>query len=338
MTPVATGRLSGRALLAYLVVCVVWGSTYLAIRIGVADLPPFLFAGLRFAAAGLVLLVGALAFGDRLPASIADWRTHAIVGVFLFAGGNAFVVWAEQFTESGVASIFVVTVALWIAFFDAVTPGGKAVLGWRVVVGLAAGFVGTMLLVGTSPRELLAADLRGPVALTLASASWAAGSVYYKRRPSATSPYVAAAIQMLAGGTVVTLAGLALGEASVWHLTPTGLGAMAYLATFGSIIGFTAYVYALRHAPATIVGTYAYVNPVIAVLLGWLILHERVTERTFVAMALILGAVVWIQLSNGRRRIDRPAANRPVAPIIPAAEASHGQPVAPSPRPTVASS
>ena len=300
--------LKGKALIAYLLVCVVWGSTYLVIRIGVAELPPFMFAGLRFFAAGLLLLGGALLFGDRLPRDPQVWRVNAIVGAFLFAGGNSLVVWAEQFISSGLASVFVVTVALWMALFDALVPGGKSVLSWRVVVGLAIGFVGTMLLVGATPRELLSADLRGPVALTLASASWAFGSVYYKRRPSATSPYVAAAIQMGAGGALTALFGVLLGEAGSFHMTTTGALSMTYLALFGSIVGFTAYVYALKYAPATIVGTYAYVNPVIAVLLGWWILHETVTGRTFVAMALILGAVVWIQLSDVLKR-------RAVAPL-----------------------
>lgn len=294
--------LRGRALVAYLIVCVVWGSTYLAIRIGVSALPPFLFAGIRFVIAGLLLLALALALGFKLPRQAADWRTQVIVGVLLLAGGNAFVVWAEQYVTSGAASIFVVTVALWMAFFDAVVPGGKTPLTWRVVVGLLVGFAGTALLVGASPAEILRADLRGPIALTSASASWAFGSVYSKRHPSDISPYVASSLQMLAGGTLVTLVGFALGEAALWRLTPTGLGALAYLVVFGSIVGFSAYSYALRHAPATIVGTYAYVNPVVAVLLGWVVLSEPVSARTFVAMGLSLGAVVWIQVSTGLQR------------------------------------
>jgi drug/metabolite transporter (DMT)-like permease len=288
--------LRGRALVAYLVVCVVWGSTYLAIRIGVGVLPPFLFAGLRFVMAGALLLAVALALGDTLPRRAVDWRTQAIVGVLLLAGGNAFVVWAEQYIASGIASIFVVTVALWMAFFDAIIPGGSGDLNWRVVAGLILGFLGTTLLVGASPAEILRADLRGPIALTCASASWSIGSVYGKRHKTETSPYVGAAIQMLAGGTATALVGTLLGEWSRWHLTGRGVGALAYLVVFGSIVGYSAYTYALRNASATIVGTYAYVNPVIAVLLGWLLLHEPVTARTFLAMALIIGAVVWIQL------------------------------------------
>ena len=290
--------LRGKALVAYLVVCVFWGSTYLAIRVGVGVLPPFLFAGLRFLIAGLLLLTVVLALGDTLPKRLVDWRTQAIVGVLLLAGGNAFVVWAEQYTASGVASIFVVTVALWMAFFDAIIPGGSGDLNWRVVTGLLLGFLGTALLVGASPAEILRADLRGPIALTCASASWSLGSVYSKRHRTETSPYVGAAIQMIAGGATIALVGTVVGEWSRWHLTPRGVGALVYLVVVGSILGYSAYTYALRHASPTIVGTYAYVNPVIAVLLGWLILREPVSARTFLAMALILGAVVWIQFSH----------------------------------------
>ncbi|HEV2749523.1 MAG TPA: EamA family transporter [Gemmatimonadales bacterium] len=303
--------LRGRALVAYLVVCVVWGSTYLAIRIGVGVLPPFLFAGLRFVIAGALLLAVALALGDTLPRRAVDWRTQSLVGVLLLAGGNAFVVWAEQYIASGIASIFVVTVALWMAFFDAIIPGGSGDLNWRVVAGLVLGFLGTTLLVGASPGEILRADLRGPIALTCASASWSIGSVYGKRHKTETSPYVGAAIQMIAGGAATALVGTLLGEWSRWHLTGRGVGALAYLVVFGSIVGYSAYTYALRNASATIVGTYAYVNPVIAVLLGWLLLREPVSARTFLAMALIIGAVVWIQFSHriGRAmgRLDQPS-------------------------------
>src|SRR6266511_4287213 len=262
--------LKGKALIAYLVVCVFWGSTYLAIKVGVTELPPFLFAGLRFLVAGVVLL----------------------------ALGNAFVVWSEQYVGSGIASIFVVTVAMWTALFDAVIPGGQSDLNWRIIAGLLLGFLGTLLLVGATPAEILAADKRGPIALTIASASWSLGSVYAKRHPTKASPYMGAAFQMIVGGAAVALVGTLLGEWPTWHLSTRGIGAIAYLVVFGSVLGYSAYSYALRHASATIVGTYAYVNPVIAVLLGWLLLREAVGSRTFIAMALILGAVVWIQLSH----------------------------------------
>ena len=302
--------LKGKALIAYLIVCVFWGSTYLAIKVGVTELPPFLFAGLRFLVAGLILLAVARALGDPLPRK-SDWRTLAIVGLLLLAGGNAFVVWSEQYIGSGIASIFVVTVAMWTALFDAIIPGGSSELNWRVVAGLLLGFLGTLLLVGATPAEILAADKRGPLALTMASASWSLGSVYAKRHPTQASPYMGAAFQMIVGGGAVALLGTALGEWASWHLSSRGIGAIAYLVIFGSILGYSAYSYALRHASATIVGTYAYVNPVIAVLLGWLLLHEPVGPRTFIAMGMILIAVVWIQFSLKQRRSDGLTAGRP---------------------------
>ncbi|HXQ29160.1 MAG TPA: EamA family transporter [Gemmatimonadales bacterium] len=285
---------SKSAFAAYLIVCVVWGSTYLAIRIGVAVMPPFLFAGLRFVTAGALLLAGALAFGDGLPRRAQDWRTLAVVGTLLLAGGNSLVVWAEQYTPSGVASVFVVTVALWMSFFDAVVPGGRSRLTGRILIGLAVGLVGTSLLVGLSPTDLAHADLRGPVALTIASACWSLGSIYAKRHPTTTSPYVSAAVEMLCGGTVAIVLGTVQGEWHAWAPSTRGFEAMAYLVVFGSIVGYSAYGYALRHASPTVVGTYAYVNPIIAVLLGRIVLGEPVTSTIVVAMALILGAVVWI--------------------------------------------
>ena len=315
--------LKGKALIAYLIVCVFWGSTYLAIKVGVTELPPFLFAGLRFLVAGLILLAVARALGDPLPRK-SDWRTLAIVGLLLLAGGNAFVVWSEQYVASGIASIFVVTVAMWTALFDAIIPGGSSELNWRVVAGLLLGFLGTLLLVGASPAELLAADKRGPLALTMASASWSLGTVYAKRHPTQASPYMGAAFQMIVGGGAVALVGTMLGEWASWHLSTRGIGAIAYLVIFGSILGYSAYSYALRHASATIVGTYAYVNPVIAVLLGWLLLHEPVGPRTFIAMGMILVAVVWIQFSLKQRRIGGSADGRmeSSAAIRPEPEAS----------------
>jgi len=293
--------LKGKALIAYLLVCVLWGSTYLAIKVGVTELPPFLFAGLRFAVAGLLLLAIARALGDPLPKR-SDWKTLAIVGLLLLGGGNAFVVWSEQYVASGIASIFVVTVAIWTALFDAIIPGGSDELNWRIIAGLLLGFLGTLLLIGATPTEILAADKRGPIALTFASASWSLGTVYAKRHPTQASPYMGAAFQMIVGGGAVALVGTFLGEWASWHLNGRGIGAIAYLVVFGSIVGYSAYSYALRHASATVVGTYAYVNPVIAVLLGWLLLHEPVGPRTFIAMGMILVAVVWIQFSHKLRR------------------------------------
>jgi drug/metabolite transporter (DMT)-like permease len=302
--------LRGKALVAYLLVCTLWGSTYLAIRIGVAHLPPFLFAGVRFLIAGLLLGGIVLALGIRLPSRARDWRTLAITGVFLLCGANAILVWSEQYLASGIASVLVAAMPLWAAFFDAVVPGGKTPLSWRLGVGLGIGFVGSALLAGITPHELAAADLRGPIALTFGTASWALGSIYWKRNPTTdVSPYAAAAAQMAIAGALLCVFGLAMGEGPRFHLDRTGAEAMAYLIVFGSIVGYTAFGYALEHGSAAIVGTYAYVNPVVAVLLGWLILQEPITGRMLAAMALILGSVLWIQLAA---RPASPASARPV--------------------------
>jgi drug/metabolite transporter (DMT)-like permease len=282
-------------LAAYLVLCIVWGSTYLAIRVGVRELPPALFAGIRFLVAATLLLGAVLALGRGLPRRAADWRTNAIVGVLLLLGGNGLVVWAEQFTPSGVTAIFVVTVTLWMALFDAILPGSRSRPSLAQLGGLLLGFLGTVLLVGDDLGALRQADWQGPLGLTAASMSWALGSVYSTRHPTQGSPYGNSALQMLAGGLALTLVGTLRGEWGLVRLTPVGVGALAYLIVFGSLVGYSSYVYVLRHMAPTVVGTYSYVNTVVAVLLGWLILHEPIALRTVLAMGVVLGAVVWVK-------------------------------------------
>ena len=286
--------MSGRVLAAYVIVSLVWGSTYLAIRIGVGHLPPALFGGIRFSIAGLVLLGIALALGRQLPRRGRDWMTAAFVGTLLLSVGNGLVIWAEQFVESGTAAILVVTGALWMGFFDAVIPGSEARPTWRQFVALLVGFAGTALLVG-DPDGLTTAGILPVLALLVASSSWALGSVYSKRHPVETGPYVHAALQMIAGGAVLIGVGLVGGELGDLEWTAAGMGAIAYLIVFGSIVAYTSYVYLLRHAQPAFVGTHGYVNTVVAVLLGWWILDERVTLMTFLAMGIIVGAVIWVR-------------------------------------------
>jgi drug/metabolite transporter (DMT)-like permease len=305
------GELRGRAFLAYLIVCIVWGSTFLAIRIGVAGLPPFLMAGVRFTVAGFILAGVARLFGETPPTRRQDWVTLTLVGVLLLTSGNGLVVWAEQYLDAGTASIYVVTVAIWAACFDALMKGGTTPFTWRLALGLLLGLVGTAVLTGATPATLLHTDFRGPAALVFASASWAWGSVYLKRHPVRTTFSMSAALQMVIGGVALLLVGTVRGEAGVFHPALRPMLAVAYLIVFGSIVGFTAYGYALRHASATVVGTYAYVNPVVAVILGGLLLHEPIGARKIVAMAIILGAVLWIQY------VVRPAAPRHSTPASP---------------------
>ena len=287
-------------LVAYAVLCVVWGSTYLAIRVGVRAFPPALFAGTRFLIAATLLLGAVLALRLGLPRRAADWRTNAIVGVLLLLGGNGLVVWAEQFTPSGITAIFVVTVTLWMALFDAVLPGHRSRPTLAQVGGLVLGFLGTLMLVGDDLAALRQADWRGPIGLTTAAVSWALGSVYSTRHPTQGSPYANAALQMLAGGLALTAVGTLRGEWSQVRITPDGVGALAYLIVFGSLVGYSSYVYVLRHMAPTVAGTYSYVNTVVAVLLGWLLLREPVAPRTVLAMVVVLGAVVWVRRASYR--------------------------------------
>lgn len=303
--------MSPRALAAYLILCVVWGSTYLAIRIGVQELPPALLAGIRFLIAGALLLGIARLLRRPLPTRARDWSTNVIVGLLLLMGGNGLVVWAEQYVASGIASIFVVTVSLWLALFDAVVPGSRARPTPAQFAGLLVGLAGTILLVGTDVEALRRADWRGPIALTLAAALWSLGSIVSQRRPVETGgPYVNSGLQQLAGGIGLLLVATLAGEWSALRFSWAGFGAVAYLIVFGSVVGFTAYVYVLRHLPATIAGTYAYANVIVAVFLGWLVLDEPVTTRTLIAMAVVIGAVVWVKKTG---RPVRPVARRAAA-------------------------
>jgi drug/metabolite transporter (DMT)-like permease len=287
-----------KALVAYATVAIVWGSTYLAIRLGVERLPPMLFAGARHLVAGLLL--GGIVIWRRFP-----WPTSVREAVILASGGlffmtlsNGSVVWAEQFVPSGTASVYIVMVVIWTALADAFIPGGHSHITPRIVAGLLLGFAGTVLLVGRSLSTLLAADLRGPLALTLATMSWAVGSVLMKRHRTGASPFTVAAMQMVTGGAALVLIGLVRGELPRFHLDATSAWALVYLIVAGSVIGFGAYVYALRHMSPTALGTYAYVNPVVAVLCGWLLGNEHVASRELVAMALMLVAAALIQFGD----------------------------------------
>jgi drug/metabolite transporter (DMT)-like permease len=286
-----------KALLAYLLVCVVWGSTYVAIAVAVRSLPPFLMGGVRFLAAGLLVAAYVWWRGLAWPDGRRGLTHVAFCGVLFFLLGNGGVVWALQFVPSGIASIYVVMVAIWSAVVDALVPGGGR-LTLRITAGLALGFLGSLLLVGATPAELVRADLRGPIALTIASLAWALGTVLMKRRPSPASPFANASIQMLAGGAAMTIAGLSFGELSRVTFETSGLVAFAYLILIGSLVGFGAYAYALHHMSPTALGTYAYVNPVVAVLLGRLLLGEAISRRTIVAMILMIGGAAVVQFGD----------------------------------------
>lgn len=290
--------LEASTLLAYATVSLFWGSTYLAIRIGVRYLPPATFAASRFLLAGLVLLAWARLTSQPLPTRAVDWRTNIIVGLLLLAVGNGLVVWGEQYVESGLASIFIVTSPLWMVLFAATLPGLRYRPSATQLVGLLMGFVAAASLIGIDLEELRNADWRGPLAILGAAASWSLGSVYSQRNPISSGAVVNAALQMLAGGIALAVAGLVRGEWQRVEWSWEGVAAVLYLAIFGSIVSFTAYVYLLDHWPAPIVSSSTYLNVVVAVFLGWLILDETVTVRMLIATGVIFAAVAMVRASK----------------------------------------
>jgi drug/metabolite transporter (DMT)-like permease len=279
--------------LAFLAIYVIWGSTYLAIRFALETLPPLLMAGARFLVAGAILYAWARIRGAEAPQRF-HWRSALIVGTLLFLGGNGGVVWAEQWVSSGLAALMIATEPIWIAVLTPVVQGGKMPSG-RVFVGLAAGFGGVALLVGSGGQGGL--DVAGAAILVVSALSWAVGSLYSPRAAFPKSQVLSSAMTMLAGGTVLVVAGLLRGEASALtaaHLSMRSILSFAYLVAFGSIVAFSAYRWLLDVTAPSHVSTYAYVNPVVAVLLGWALAAEPITARTLLAGAIIVLAVVVI--------------------------------------------
>lgn len=290
-------------ILAYIAVCILWGSTYLAIRIGVSDFPPELFAGIRFLIAGSLVLSFAYSKGYKFPEDFTDVRRQAIVGLLLLMGGNGIVVWAEQWVYSGVTSLLMAIVPLFNAILELFLPNGPRI-GLKGWFGLILGFGGVALLVLTGSNAKIV-DVSGGILLLLAAFSWSLGSVYSKTfKPSGTT-VANIGIQMFAGGIGLTIVGLLMGEAGRIHLTGKGIGAMAYLILFGSILGYSSYIYILQKWPASKAGTYAYVNPVVGVFLGAVILGEPVSSNVFISAIIILGGVFLVQLSKTSRKIEQ---------------------------------
>jgi drug/metabolite transporter (DMT)-like permease len=291
-----------RLLAAFAAVYTIWGSTYLAIRFAVETLPPLLMAGVRFLLAGLILLVYARLRDRTAPPTRADWKTGLVGGGLLLLGGNGAVVWAEQRVPSGIAALLVAVVPLWMVLLDWLRPGGRRPAS-AVFAGLALGLAGLGLLVG--PDALLHGggdiSMAGAGVLMLGAFSWAAGSLYTKGAPKPSSANNGSGTQMVAGGLCLIAGGIVfgeLGQLDLAHASARSLLGFAYLVTFGSLIGFTAYLYLLAHTTAAKAATYAYVNPVVAVLLGWAFAGEPVTSRTLLAAAVILAGVAIITVAR----------------------------------------
>jgi len=290
-----------KVIAAYIAVCILWGSTYLAIRIGVSAFPPELFAGIRFFIAGGLMLLYARIKGLEFPTGAASIRNQSIVGLFLLLGGNGLVVWAEQYIHSGVASLLVATVPLFMAVIELFIPGRPRIdfKGW---LGLLIGFSGVAMLV-LSNSGGGSINVMGAAALLAGSFLWSIGSVYSKGFTPTGSVVANIGVQMLAGGIGLLIVGVLLGELPEVSLSSKGIGAMLYLIVFGSWVGYSSYIYVLQKWPAAKAGTYAYVNPPVAVLLGALILGEPFTLTVFVSTIVILSGVLLVQISKTKNSV-----------------------------------
>lgn len=300
-----------RILLAFAAVYTIWGSTYLGMKIAIETLPPFLMAGFRFVIAGLVLYLAVRAAGSAPPPA-REWRSALIVGAFLLLGGNGGVVWAQQRVPSGTSALFIASVPMWAVLIDWLRPGGARPSA-AVFLGLIAGFAGVFALIGP---HFDGVDPAGALVLILAALSWAAGSIYLRAAGPGPLPILqSTAMQMIVGGSLLLAAGAAAGE--IPKVNPEAVStrsaiALAYLILFGSLAGFSAYAYLLKVTTPARATTYAFVNPLVAVFLGWSLAGEPVTARTLAAAGIIVGGVVLIA-----------AARRPAHGSLPSAARKH---------------
>ncbi|HXT42318.1 MAG TPA: EamA family transporter [Candidatus Angelobacter sp.] len=291
------GRASrGPVIAAFAAIYLIWGSTYLGIRFAVETLPPFLMGGARFLTAGLILYTWLRVTGTLSP-SLVNWRHAALASTLLLGVGNGAVNWAEQKVSSGLTALIIAGTPVWFALFDWLWPGGTRPTR-QTILGIAVGFAGVLVLVGS--RSTLhggATDFTGVVVLVCASVAWAVGSLYTKYAPKPESPMMVAAQQMIAGGIILSLTGLATGEAATFdaaRVSTRSLAAFVYLTLIGSLLGFSVYAWLLKATTPARLSTYAYVNPVIAVFLGWALGGEVLTAQMLMAAAVIVFGVVVI--------------------------------------------
>ena len=287
------------AYVAWLAVCLLWGVTYLAIRIALETIPPALIGAIRYMVAGLLLAVILRARGERLPAP-AHWPRLALMGFLMIGLGNGGVIWAEQWVPSGFAAVMVAASPFWMTGLEAMLPGGER-LSRRSLVGLLIGFSGIVLLVwpDLSARGAVGHQFAvGLVALQVACIGWALGSSYSRRLAREENAFGAATLQMIFGGLFMLTAATVHGEWTQMALTWRSAAAELYLIVFGSLVGYTAYVYALKYLPVSTVSLYAFVNPVIAVALGTVMLGEPFGLRAVVASAAVFAGVAVVRFKQ----------------------------------------
>ena len=308
--------------LAFAAVYILWGSTYLGIRFAIQTLPPFLMAGTRFLTAGGILFMIALANGAPVRQSFSNWRRALLIGALLLLCGNGGVTWAERYVTSSFAALCVATEPLWVVVLSWVLTQKRP--NAKVLLGMFIGLAGVTLLVsdglgqgaGSSKMNLIGAGV-----VLLASLAWATGSVYANRNPIDAPTSMTSGMRMLAGGALLLLLALVMGDVGRLQLANaswTSIGAFVYLLLFGSLLGFTAYSFLLKNVSPESAATYGYVNPVVAVLLGWSIAGEPLTLKMLLAAAIIVGSVVLITI-YGREHAGADAVHDSECPTPPCA-------------------
>ena len=289
-------RLRLKIVAAFATIYLVWGSTFLAIRIGVRQLPPFLFGGLRFLVAGALLTAVAIALRERFPRGAREWRLLLLFSLLMITFSNGISTVALQHVASNQGALLASSSALWIAALGALGPRGHP-LTLRGSLGLLCGFAGVALLLW--PRGAVSLGHLGWQSLILVgSLSWAIGTILYRDVALAVGPVAFNAVMMLLGGTWLVLGGLATGELPRWEWRPGGVAAMVYLAVFGSALAYTAYSWLLKRVPADRVGTFAYVNPAVAAVLGWAVLGESLGALQLAGMLVVLLGVALVTLPS----------------------------------------
>lgn len=296
--------MKARVWIALIAVYIVWGSTYLAIRFATETIPPFLSAGIRFLVSGAILYTLSRLSGNPAPKKI-EWRSATIIGLLLLLGGNGGLVWAEQRIPSGIASLFIATTPLWMVMLDSLRPGGIRI-NWMTWLGVVVGLSGIALLANPwqSHAASPALNLLGMVVLVLAALSWSIGSLYSRKAALPNSSLLGTGMEMLAGSLGLFAFSAMIGEWRAFDLASVStrsIGGLVYLILFGSFVGFVAYTWLLRNAPTPIVSTYAYVNPVVALLLGSLVAGEILDKQDIISALIILSGVVLITTAKSLR-------------------------------------
>jgi drug/metabolite transporter (DMT)-like permease len=284
---------------AFTTIYLVWGSTYLGIRMAVQTLPPLVMASLRFICAGLILL-GLLRLRGPLQVTVRQLRDNAVVGVLLLLGGNGLVAWAEQYVPSGITALIIGVQPMVMVLTEWAWPGGKRPPA-LVFIGLALGFGGVALLVAPSTASSEVLNVGGVAAILFACVFWAFGSIYGRNARTPAQPFVASGLQMVSGSLALAAAAGFRGEWSSWSpaaTSATSWWATAYLTLVGSLVGFTTFAWLMKHSTPARVATYAYVNPIVAVFLGWLVLSEPLGWRIAAAGIVIVLSVVIITVAR----------------------------------------